>query len=103
MAEMEPENPLRGVDDALGMPLQGWYRAKFRRKRYYRWSENWDHDHCEFCWATFSVPGSGSSLPGTLNEGYAQTAYGTFPDDYRWVCPECFERIHELAEWTVIE
>jgi len=25
---------------------------KFRR--YIRWSETWDHDHCAACWAKFS-------------------------------------------------
>jgi hypothetical protein len=103
MGKQVSENPLRGVTDTLGMPLDGWYRAVFRRKRYYRWSETWSHDHCKFCFATFVDSGSDEPLPDTLNEGYAQAAHGKFPDDYVWVCTECFDRIHEKAHWTVIE
>jgi len=86
-------------DDSL---LQGWYGAAFRRKRYYRWSERWDHDHCEFCWRTFVASAGEEPLPGTLNEGYAQVAHGRFPDDYDWVCAECFDRLHEKAGWNVV-
>ncbi len=87
-------------DDIL---LSGWHGATFRWKRYYRWSEGWSHDHCDFCFATFVDSGNDDPLPGTLNEGYAQTAHGNFPDDYDWVCAACFEKLHEKAEWTVIE
>lgn len=90
---------MRTSDEFL---LQGWYEATFRWKQYYRWSESWNHDHCEFCGATFAASADESPL-GTLNEGYAQTAHNHFPDDYDWVCADCFARLHEPAGWTVIE
>ncbi len=63
-------------DDIL---LNGWHGATFRWKRYYRWSEGWSHDHCDFCFATFVDSGSDDPRPGTLNEGYAQTAHDKSP------------------------
>lgn len=42
---------------------------------------DWDHDHCEFCFATFME----GTRPDTLQQGY------TTDDEYRWVCPNCFE------------
>ena len=39
----------------------------------------WDHDHCEFCWAIFSL-----TIDDALKEGYCTE------DTYRWICPACF-------------
>lgn len=47
---------LRGQQDyLLGATLQ--------RKAYRMWSEKWDHDHCEFCWAKFLDPTAKFSDP----------------------------------------
>ena len=40
---------LRGQEDYL----QG---ATLIRTRYTAWSEDWEHDHCEFCWTKFMDP-----------------------------------------------
>jgi len=40
---------LRGQEDYL----RG---ATLVRKRYKAWSEDWEHDHCEFCWTKFMDP-----------------------------------------------
>jgi len=93
------ERAMRASDEFL---LQGWYGAMFRGKQSYRWSENWHHDHGEFCGATF-VASADASPPGTLSEGYARTAHNHFPDDDDWVCADCFARFQETAGWTVIE
>ena len=37
-------------------------------KKYTRWSDSWDHDHCEACWKKFMESGEGNSL----TEGYAR-------------------------------
>jgi len=68
--------------------LQG---ATFSRKKYAKRSERWDHDHCEFCWATFS------EREGDLHEGYVTA------DDYRWVCDECFADFKERFAWKLGE
>ena len=62
-----------------------------RAYRQYASNQSWDHDHCEFCGAKFSV----ESLPDTLQEGYATA------DDYRWICPTCFEDFKEMFGWTL--
>jgi len=69
-----------------------WTRgAVFKFKKYTRPSEEWDHDHCEACWATFMESGS----PDVLTEGYATE------DDYRWVCPQCFSDLKEEMGWKL--
>lgn len=48
-------------------------------------SETWTHDHCEFCWATFSDE--------DLSKGY------TTADRYHWICPECFHDLKDIFSW----
>ena len=31
-------------------------------KKYIKYSENWDNDHCEFCWMKFSADGLNDAL-----------------------------------------
>jgi hypothetical protein len=62
-----------------------------RRYRRYRKNPEWDHDHCEFCWAKFMI----EDYPGVLHEGYATL------DDYRWICDRCFDDFKELFDWKL--
>jgi hypothetical protein len=62
---------LRGQEDYL----QG---ATLVRKRYKAWSDDWEHDHCEFCWTKFMDPDFSpehrkfiDKNPEVLTEGYA--------------------------------
>ena len=64
-----------------------------RAYRSYAKNPNWDHDHCEFCWAKFMV----EDLPDVLHEGYCTK------DDYHWICPECFTDFKAQFEWLVVE
>ena len=64
------------------------------RRRPYRQNptnDQWDHDHCEFCWAKFSLD---PNVDG-LREGYAT------PDDYRWICATCFNDFKDSFSWVV--
>lgn len=68
-------------------------------RRYTRWSEEWDHDHCAACWATFAE----FDGPDILDEGYV-----TGPDypkgaGYEWVCPKCFSDLAGRLGWTAAE
>jgi hypothetical protein len=54
--------------------------ASLQFKKYVRYKENWDHDHCEGCWAKLMESGG----PDVLTEGYVTE------DNYRWICPEVF-------------
>ena len=82
--------------------------ATLVRKPYRVWSETWEHDHCEFCWAKFVDPAFSEAHarlaqdPEVRTEGYA--AAGTGPegqDDYHWICATCFKDFHESFGWQV--
>jgi hypothetical protein len=62
-----------------------WWRA-YRPSR-----KDWDHDHCEFCSATFST------RPDDLHEGY------TTKDNYHWICSGCYEDFKDELKWTLLE
>ena len=56
-------------------------------------SEQWDHEHCAFCWAKFY-----------LHEGSLQEGYCTRPENSRdadWICPECYEDFKEMFGWSL--
>ncbi len=64
--------------------------ATLTLKAYARYSETWDHDHCEACTVKFS-----ETIPGALREGYATS------DNYRWICPNCFNDLKEQMDWKL--
>ena len=59
-------------------------------RRYFQWSDSWDHDHCEGCFARFSL-----IEPGALTEGYVTE------DEEYWVCSKCFEEIGPELGWKL--
>ncbi len=64
-----------------------------RRYRLNPTNPNWEHDHCEFCWAKFSV----DDAPDVIHQGYATE------DDYRWICEPCFEVFRDIFRWKVLD
>ena len=64
---------------------------KLMKVPYFRWSKTWDHDHCDFCWATFS------EYENDLHEGYVTE------DKHTWICPECYKDFKEMFKWELIE
>jgi len=64
-------------------------RAQLVKKRYKKYRDDWDHDHCAFCWTKFS------ESPEDLNVGY------TTPDHYYWICEPCFNDFHDMFQWVV--
>jgi hypothetical protein len=59
-----------------------------------QWSrprQDWDHDHCVFCWAKFME----DETPNTLQAGY------TTDDGCYWVCCTCYEDFKEKFKWCV--
>src|SRR5262245_54244382 len=57
----------------------------------FQWNPVPRHDHCAFCWTTFTERDDADSL----REGYATQ------DDYHWVCPTCFEDFRDLFGWKL--
>jgi len=52
---------------------------------------DWDHDHCEFCFAKFSL----DEKLDALRSGYATL------DDSHWICEQCFLDFRERFEWKL--
>ena len=65
--------------------------SKLIKHRYRAYRQGWDHDHCEFCWATFDD----ERLPDALREGW------TTPDEYRWICDTCFSDFKDQFNWHI--
>ena len=63
--------------------------SKLSLKGYSPFREGWEHDHCEFCGAKFS-----------LNEEDIKEGYST-EDGYRWICIECFNDFKDEFFWQV--
>ncbi len=66
--------------------------ALLRLTKYSRPSEDWDHDHCEGCWAKFMDTGSTNAL----TEGYVTE------DNRRWICSDCFRDLKDEMGWKVV-
>jgi hypothetical protein len=67
------------------------FGATLQLKKYTRYSESWDHDHCEACWAKFME----SAGPQIAAEGYATE------DNYRWICADCFVALKVAMGWKL--
>ncbi len=59
------------------------------KKKYSKYSDSWEHDHCELCNETIS------ELENDLNEGYATDG------DYYWICETCYEDFKERFQWKL--
>ncbi len=88
MTEKEdPDWRLQGQERYLSGVDLTW-----RRYRQSPRNPDWDHDHCAFCWATFTV----EDRPDVLHEGYCTV------DEYHWICAACFDDFRERFGWRVI-
>ena len=70
-------------------------RLHFRR--YTRWSDDWDHDHCEACMAKFAEF-DGENI---LHEGYASGDDYRHGAGYAWICGECFNDLKDDMNWSL--
>jgi hypothetical protein len=57
---------------------------------------DWDHEHCEFCWAKIVEEQRKREGNDLLIEAYATE------DRHHWVCPQCFEDFREMFQWRVV-
>jgi len=72
--------------------------VRWQFRRYARWSENWDHDHCAACWAKFAEF-AGLDIQ---HEGYATSDDYPKGAGYEWVCTTCFNDLKEDMGWSVV-
>lgn len=101
--------------------LERLQSASFRLTAYTSPGEEWDHDHCEGCWAKFAD----SDGPDLLHEGYCHAErfeIAPEPDLVKgakkqgmrvvaqpsvdgsrlhWVCPECFQTFREALDFKL--
>lgn len=65
--------------------------------RWAKWSAprpEWDHDHCEFCWAEFAAAHD--------DAGHVDYTRGYVTKDGKhWVCEPCFNDFRERFGWVV--
>lgn len=60
-----------------------------------RWSDwtlkdpDWDHDHCEFCWAKFT------------DQDWLDVLHSGYTNGYHWICKTCFEDFKDRFEWQI--
>jgi len=88
---VNPDNPKQWrIENANH--LQG---VRLQLRRYRRWSESWDHDHCSACWAKFAE----FEEPGIQHEGYATCDEYKLGASYEWVCQTCFDDLKEDLGW----
>lgn len=58
-------------------------------------SETWEHEHCEFCWAKFGPESE------NLHNGYR-----TVPTNQKksvWICPKYYADLKENFNWSIGE
>ena len=86
------------MSDIRKPPADDWRRqgqerflsgARLIARPYHPYPPGWDHDHCQFCGAKFSLQ------DGDLNEGYSTV------DGYHWVCRPCVSDFRTEFRWLV--
>ena len=66
------------------------------RKRVGR--EDWDHEHCEFCWQKIVERADMVKYDAeVICEAYCNEF------ENRWICPTCFRDFHERFGWQLNE
>lgn len=75
-----------------------WYLEEYEKKTYLHNKEltifeypheEGTHDHCELCWARFSI------YPCDLQNGYYE------PSSKSLICPKCYNSFSSLFGWRV--
>lgn len=69
-------------------------RLQFRR--YSRWRDGWDHDHCAACWAKFAE----FEASDIQRQGYATSDDYPKGAGYEWVCQTCFDDLKGDLKWS---
>ena len=52
-----------------------------------RYSDSWDHEHCEFCFEKFN---------DETKKGYCTL------DNYHWICEKCFDDFKDMFNWKMV-
>lgn len=86
------ENKKPAQDDWRRQGQEGYLQGvKLVFNDYQLYNIEWEHDHCEFCGAKFS-----------LNEGDLKSGYST-ENQYYWICSDCFNDFKSEFCWQTID
>ncbi|MCM1225339.1 MAG: hypothetical protein NC548_63920 [Lachnospiraceae bacterium] len=79
---------IRGQDEYLR-------NKKFQYKEFKKLQDDWDHEHCEFCWHKFMENPEG--VKDCSKQGYCSV------DGKYWVCEECFNDFAEKLNMKLVD
>ena len=77
---------LKQNDWRLTNQMNYLYGKTLVHENYKKFSDSWDHDHCEFC----------NDKIGEDTKLYYCTL-----DHYHWICEKCFEDFKNIFNWKV--
>lgn len=61
-----------------------------KRIKYNKYSDSWEHEHCEFCWEKISENKS------DFNEAYCTL------DEQICICEDCYNDFKEMFNWRTL-
>jgi hypothetical protein len=84
------------------------HRARLTWRRYQALSTEWEHEHCDFCWAKFldadyaDIHREQLEADPEIQPGYTEAPGGQVPPGQHWICKKCFEDFHAEFEWELV-
>lgn len=69
------------------------FGATFEFRKYEPHRIDWDHDHCEFCWAKFCA----NQGEGWFHEGFVTE------DKKHWVCNDCYKHFRDRFRFNTMD
>lgn len=75
---------------------RGW---TFTLKPYWRWSAEWDHDHCMACSQAIAEPGVRADA---ISKAYGVSDQHPRGADYDWLCPACAQELAPRLELRLV-
>jgi len=90
MRQKKNDKKVISTDGRITNQDQYLFGAVFERKAYKAKSKEWEHDHCRFCWETFSEDPSIGKTEGYHTENRDS-----------WVCEQCFNDFKDLLKFNL--
>lgn len=64
-----------------------------KKKKYIKPRQDWDHEHCEFCWQ--KIAEEKDQIKNSIDGAYCDESTD------RWVCPVCYEDFKNDFCWKI--
>ena len=72
--------------------------AALRKRRWVGRGEEWDHEHCDCCWAKFAE----WEGPDIQHEGYVTVSDADSKTAGHWVCEQCLQDLQVEMDWRLL-